>query len=44
VTIASVNAIMPDPLVIEYGAAEAALAKLCMALSKEVGPRITPDT
>jgi NAD(P)-dependent dehydrogenase (short-subunit alcohol dehydrogenase family) len=39
VTIASVNAIMPDPLVVDYGAANAALAKFCMALSKEAGPR-----
>jgi len=39
VTIASVNASLPDPLVIDYSAAKAALANFCKALSKEVGPR-----
>jgi NAD(P)-dependent dehydrogenase (short-subunit alcohol dehydrogenase family) len=36
---ASVNASLPDPLVIDYGAAKAALANFSKALSKEVGPR-----
>jgi NAD(P)-dependent dehydrogenase (short-subunit alcohol dehydrogenase family) len=38
VTICSVNSSLPDPLVIEYGAAKAALANFSKALSKEVGP------
>jgi NAD(P)-dependent dehydrogenase (short-subunit alcohol dehydrogenase family) len=38
VTIASVNAALPDPLVIDYSAAKAALANFCKALSKEAGP------
>jgi NAD(P)-dependent dehydrogenase (short-subunit alcohol dehydrogenase family) len=36
VTIGSVNARLPDPLVIDYSAAKAALAGFCKALSKEV--------
>jgi NAD(P)-dependent dehydrogenase (short-subunit alcohol dehydrogenase family) len=39
VTTSSVNAFLPDPLVIEYGAAKAALWNFCKALSKEVGAR-----
>jgi NAD(P)-dependent dehydrogenase (short-subunit alcohol dehydrogenase family) len=39
VTIASVNAALPDPLVIDYGAAKAALVNFSKALSKEVGPK-----
>jgi NAD(P)-dependent dehydrogenase (short-subunit alcohol dehydrogenase family) len=39
VTVCSVNAFLPDPLVIDYSAAKAALANFCKALSKEVGPR-----
>ncbi len=39
VTVSSVNAFLPDPLVIDYGAAKAALTNFCKALSKEVGPR-----
>ncbi|GIH16036.1 oxidoreductase [Rugosimonospora africana] len=39
VTIASVNAALPDPLVIDYSAAKAALANFCKSLSKEVGPQ-----
>lgn len=38
-TTCSVKAALPDPLVIDYSAAEAALASFCKALSKEVGPR-----
>ena len=39
VTISSVNAFLPDPLVIDYCAAKGALSNLCKALSKEFGPR-----
>jgi len=39
VNTASVNATLPDPLVIDYGAAKAALANFSKALSNEVGPR-----
>ena len=39
VNIGSVNATLPDPNVIDYGAAKAALANFSKALSKEVGPR-----
>jgi NAD(P)-dependent dehydrogenase (short-subunit alcohol dehydrogenase family) len=39
VTVASVNATLPDPLVIDYSAAKAALANFCKSLSKEVGPQ-----
>jgi NAD(P)-dependent dehydrogenase (short-subunit alcohol dehydrogenase family) len=35
----SVNAFLPDPGVIDYSAAKAALANFSKALSKEVGPR-----
>lgn len=38
VTVCSVNSFLPDPLVIEYSAAKAALANFSKALSKEVGP------
>jgi len=38
VTVSSVNAALPDPLVIDYSAAKAALANFSKALSKEVGP------
>jgi NAD(P)-dependent dehydrogenase (short-subunit alcohol dehydrogenase family) len=38
VTVASVNAVLPDPAVIDYGAAKAALVNFAKALSKEVGP------
>jgi NAD(P)-dependent dehydrogenase (short-subunit alcohol dehydrogenase family) len=37
VTISSVNAVLPDPLVIDYSAAKAALSAFSKALSKEVG-------
>ncbi|KMO97656.1 SDR family NAD(P)-dependent oxidoreductase [Streptomyces roseus] len=39
VTVSSVNAFLPDPGVIDYGAAKAALTNFCKALSKEVGPQ-----
>ena len=39
ITIGSVNAHLPDPLVIDYSAAKGALANFAKALSKEVGPR-----
>src|SRR5206468_6381936 len=39
VTVASVNSFLPDPAVIDYCAAKAALANYCKALSTEVGPR-----
>jgi NAD(P)-dependent dehydrogenase (short-subunit alcohol dehydrogenase family) len=39
VNICSVNASLPDPGVMDYGAAKAALANFSKALSKEVGPR-----
>ena len=38
VTVSSVNAYLPDPLVIDYCAAKAALTNFCKSLSKEVGP------
>jgi NAD(P)-dependent dehydrogenase (short-subunit alcohol dehydrogenase family) len=38
VTISSVNAVLPDPAVIDYSASKAALTNFCKALSKEVGP------
>jgi len=39
VMICSVNAYLPDPLVIDYSAAKGALANFSKALSKEVGPK-----
>ncbi len=39
VNTASVNSTLPDPLVIDYCAAKAALANFGKALSKEVGPQ-----
>lgn len=39
VTTCSVNAFLPDPGVIDYCAAKAALANFSKSLSKEVGPR-----
>lgn len=39
VTISSVNAFLPDPTVIDYSAAKAALTNFCKSLSKEVGPK-----
>jgi NAD(P)-dependent dehydrogenase (short-subunit alcohol dehydrogenase family) len=39
VTTCSVNAFLPDPLVMDYSAAKGALANFCKALSKEIGPK-----
>ncbi|MGW5329728.1 SDR family NAD(P)-dependent oxidoreductase [Streptomyces sp. NPDC004014] len=39
VTVASVNATLPDPMVIDYSASKAALVAFSKALSKEVGPK-----
>jgi NAD(P)-dependent dehydrogenase (short-subunit alcohol dehydrogenase family) len=39
VTISSVNASLPDPLVVDYSAAKGALTNLMKSLSKEFGPR-----
>ena len=39
VSICSVNAFLPDPLVMDYSAAKGALANFSKALSKEVGPK-----
>ncbi len=39
VTTSSVNAFLPDPGVMDYSAAKAALTNFSKALSKEVGPR-----
>jgi NAD(P)-dependent dehydrogenase (short-subunit alcohol dehydrogenase family) len=39
VTVVSVNAFLPDPGVIDYSAAKAALANFSKALSKELGPQ-----
>ena len=38
VTICSVNATLPDPGVIDYSSAKAALRSFCKSLSKELGP------
>jgi NAD(P)-dependent dehydrogenase (short-subunit alcohol dehydrogenase family) len=39
VTISSVNSFLPDPAIIDYTAAKAALTNFSKALSKEVGPQ-----
>jgi NAD(P)-dependent dehydrogenase (short-subunit alcohol dehydrogenase family) len=39
ITVGSVNATLPDPLVIDYSAGKAALVAFSKALSKEVGPK-----
>jgi NAD(P)-dependent dehydrogenase (short-subunit alcohol dehydrogenase family) len=39
VTISSVNAFLPDPPIIDYSAAKAALTNFSKALSKELGPQ-----
>jgi NAD(P)-dependent dehydrogenase (short-subunit alcohol dehydrogenase family) len=38
ITISSVNAALPDPLVVDYSAAKAALSNYSKSLSKDVGP------
>ena len=38
VTVSSINAFLPDPTIIDYCAAKAALTNFSKALSKEVGP------
>jgi NAD(P)-dependent dehydrogenase (short-subunit alcohol dehydrogenase family) len=44
ITISSVNAFLPDPGVIDYSAAKAALANLCKSLSKEFGGQVRVNT
>jgi NAD(P)-dependent dehydrogenase (short-subunit alcohol dehydrogenase family) len=44
VTISSVNAFLPDPSVIDYSAAKAALTNLCKSLSKEYGGTVRINT
>jgi NAD(P)-dependent dehydrogenase (short-subunit alcohol dehydrogenase family) len=44
VTVSSVNAFLPDPPVIDYSAAKAALTNLCKSLSKEYGTRVRVNT
>jgi len=39
VTVSSVNAFLPDPGVVDYSAAKAALSNLCKSLSKEFAPQ-----
>ncbi|MBM9506618.1 SDR family oxidoreductase [Streptomyces sp. KK5PA1] len=39
VMMGSVNAFLPDPLVIDYSAVKAALTNFAKSLSKELGPR-----
>jgi NAD(P)-dependent dehydrogenase (short-subunit alcohol dehydrogenase family) len=39
VSTCSVNAVLPDPLVVDYSAAKASLLNFSKSLSKEVGPR-----
>ena len=44
VTVSSVNAFLPDPAVIDYSAAKAALTNLCKSLSKEFGAAVRVNT
>jgi NAD(P)-dependent dehydrogenase (short-subunit alcohol dehydrogenase family) len=44
VTVSSVNSFLPDPGIIDYCAAKAALTNFSKALSKEVGPAIRVNT
>lgn len=44
VTISSVNARLPDPTVVDYSAAKAALTNLCKSLSKEYGGKVRVNT
>jgi NAD(P)-dependent dehydrogenase (short-subunit alcohol dehydrogenase family) len=39
ITVSSVNAFLPDPLVVDYSAAKAGLSSYCKSLSKQVGPQ-----
>jgi NAD(P)-dependent dehydrogenase (short-subunit alcohol dehydrogenase family) len=39
VTVGSVNSVLPDPAVLDYSAAKAALASTMKSLSKELGPQ-----
>ena len=39
VTVSSINAFLPDPLIVDYTASKAALTNFSKALSKEVGPK-----
>jgi NAD(P)-dependent dehydrogenase (short-subunit alcohol dehydrogenase family) len=39
VTVSSVNAFLPDPVVIDYSAAKGALTNFCKSVSKEFGAR-----
>ncbi|QIY75931.1 oxidoreductase [Streptomyces sp. RLB1-33] len=39
INIGSVNAILPDPSIVDYAASKAALASFAKSLSKEVGPQ-----
>ncbi|GIF95497.1 oxidoreductase [Catellatospora citrea] len=39
VTVSSINAFLPDPMIIDYTASKAALTNFSKALSKEVGPK-----
>ncbi len=43
-TISSVNAFLPDPAVIDYSAAKAALTNVCKSLSKEYGQQVRVNT
>ncbi|GAB3592290.1 SDR family oxidoreductase [Angustibacter peucedani] len=44
VTISSVNAYLPDPGVLDYCAAKAALSNVCKSLSKELAPAVRVNT
>lgn len=44
VTVGSVNARLPDPGVLDYSAAKAALSSVCKSLSKELGGRVRVNT
>lgn len=44
VTISSVNAVLPDPGVLDYSAAKGALANVCKSLSKELAPQVRVNT
>lgn len=44
ITVSSVNAFLPDPLVVDYSAAKAALTNYCKSLSKQLGPLVRVNT